>query len=140
MPIIKIPSRKGYYADYVDAFGKRHRTSLKTNVKKVAEMKFAEMLRRENLIKQEGVPNMSWEQFKEKFFAFINLSSVQHSLPNAGTLKLGLSFRNSSKERSSFKGSSCILSLINLQNALYVLFTKSFGKSSSSATYFIISL
>ena len=36
-------------------------------------MKFAEMLRRENLVKQTGVPNMSWEQFKLKFYAFINV-------------------------------------------------------------------
>ena len=80
MPIIKIPSRKGYYADYVDAFGKRHRTSLKTDLKKVAEMKFAEMLRRENLIKQEGVPNMSWEQFKVKFFAFIEVERASSTV------------------------------------------------------------
>ena len=73
MPIYYRKDRKLYYADYVDAFGHRRRLSLDTPNKRVAEMKFAEMLRRENLIKQTGVPNMSWEQFKQKFFAFINL-------------------------------------------------------------------
>lgn len=79
MPIIKIPSRKGYYADYTDAFGKRHRFSLKTDSKKVAELKFAEVLRQENLIKQTGIPNMSWQDFKAKFSAFIKVERADNT-------------------------------------------------------------
>lgn len=79
MPIIKIPTRKGYYADYTDAFGKRHRFSLHTDSKKVAEIKFAEVLRRENLIKQSGIPNMPWEDFKIKFMAFVKVERADNT-------------------------------------------------------------
>ena len=79
MPIIKVVNRKSYYADYTDAFGKRHRFSLGTDNKKAAELKFAEVLRRENLIRQTGVPNMSWDTFKAKYFAFLKVERADNT-------------------------------------------------------------
>lgn len=75
MGIYRHPKSGIWHANYFDAFNKRHRPSLHTRDKRVAEIKFADIRRKQSIIKDTAV-NISWEDFKTKYYAFIEVEKA----------------------------------------------------------------
>lgn len=73
MGIFKHPKSSVYYANFFDTNGKRQRISLQTKDKRVAEIKFADIRRRQTALKQGVYVNITWDIFKEKMLSFLKL-------------------------------------------------------------------
>ena len=57
-----------YYADFRDPYGVRRRESLQTTNLKVAQLKYAEIIHKRNLQSERVVVDMTWEDYKTRFF------------------------------------------------------------------------
>ena len=69
-----------YYANYFDASGKRCRPSLHTKDKRIAEIKFAELRRKQKTIKDIGyIPNLSFEDFLLKFNSYLKTEKAPNT-------------------------------------------------------------
>ena len=76
MGVIKIKKSPTYYADYYDLAGIRRLVSLQTENKQVALLKYQEIIRRRNAVKERMPINITWQAFKDKL---IHLMSVEKS-------------------------------------------------------------
>lgn len=70
MGVTKVKSQN-YYADYHDAAGRRRRFSLQTKNLRVAQLKYEELIRRRDAIKERMPVNITWDAFKGKLFLYL---------------------------------------------------------------------
>lgn len=79
MGVIKI---KGpyYYADYHDIGGIRRRISLQTTDLQHAQLKYKEIIRRRNALKEKMPVNITWDTFKDKLFIHLKHERAHSAL------------------------------------------------------------
>ena len=75
MSIHKIKKGPYYYADYYDFNGVRRRISLQTENKQVALLKYQELIRRRNAVKERFPVNITWQAFKDKLLHCVSVKS-----------------------------------------------------------------
>ena len=80
MGVIKIKKAPTYYADYRDVTGRRRRISLQTKNKLVANLKYEEIIRRRDAIKEKIHVNISWETFKDKLLNSISIEKSDNTV------------------------------------------------------------
>ncbi len=72
MGIRKTTKSPYYYAEYRDVSGIRRCVSLQTKNMRVARMKYDEIIRRRNAIKEKIHIHITWQTFKDKLFYFMS--------------------------------------------------------------------
>ncbi len=79
MGVLKI---KGpyYYADYRDFNGVRRRLSLQTKDKRVAQLKFKELISRRNAVKERLPIHITWDVFKDKLFHHMSFDRAHNTI------------------------------------------------------------
>ena len=88
MPVRKFKSQY-YYADYYDVAGVRRRVSLQTKNMLVARMKYDEIIRRRDAVKEKIHVHITWQTFKDKLFYFM---SVERSRDTTNRMKLAIRY------------------------------------------------
>ena len=73
MGVAKINDSTYYYADYYDVSGVRRRVSLQTKNILVARMKYDEIIKRRDAVKEKIHVRMPWQTFKDKLFYFMSV-------------------------------------------------------------------
>lgn len=89
MGIRKATKSPYYYAEYRDASGIRRCVSLQTKNMRVARMKYDEIIRRRNAIKEKIHIHITWQTFKDKLFYFM---SVERSRYTINHMKLAIRY------------------------------------------------
>lgn len=60
-----------YYADYRNTRGRRIRVSLETTNLRVAQLKYADLIHKRNIVNEQHIVDIEWEMFKVKLFKFM---------------------------------------------------------------------
>ena len=68
-----------YYADYRDFNGVRRRLSLQTENKQVALLKYQELIRRRNAVKERMPIHISWDAFKAKLLYHMSIDKARNT-------------------------------------------------------------
>ena len=89
MGIRKATKSQYYYAEYRDVSGIRRCVSLQTKNMRVARMKYDEIIRRRNAIKEKIHIHITWQTFKDKLFYFM---SVERSRYTINHMKLAIRY------------------------------------------------
>lgn len=89
MGIRKATKSPYYYAEYRDVSGIRRCVSLQTKNIRVARMKYDEIIRRRNAIKEKIHIHITWQTFKDKLFYFM---SVERSQCTINHMKLAIRY------------------------------------------------
>ena len=69
-----------YYADYRDFNGVRRRLSLQTENKQVALLKYQELIRRRNAVKERFPVNITWQAFKDKLLYYMSVEKARNTV------------------------------------------------------------
>lgn len=69
-----------YYADYRDFNGVRSRISLQTENKQVALLKYQELIRCKNAVKERIPVNITWQVFKDKLLYYMSVEKVRNTV------------------------------------------------------------
>lgn len=80
MGVIKIKKGPYYYADYHDFNGVRRRISLQTENKQVALLKYQELIRRRNAVKERFPVNITWQAFKDKLLYHMSVERSRNTV------------------------------------------------------------
>ena len=79
MAIRKYKSSPYYYADYHDIAGVRRHISLQTKNMRIARMKYAEIIRRRNAVKERIHIRITWQTFKDKLILFMSTERARNT-------------------------------------------------------------
>ena len=79
MGVIKIKKGPYYYADYHDFNGVRRRLSLQIGNKQVALLKYQELIRRRNTIKERIPVHITWDAFKAKLLYHLSIDKARNT-------------------------------------------------------------
>lgn len=60
-----------YYADYRNTRGRRIRVSLETTNLRVAQLKYADLIHKRNIVSEQHIVDIEWDMFKVKLFKFM---------------------------------------------------------------------
>ena len=80
MGVFKFKNGTTYYADYRDVTGKRRRISLQTQNKLVANLKYEEIIRRRDAVKEKIQVHISWKTFKDKLLSSISVEKADNTV------------------------------------------------------------
>ena len=83
MGIIRVASRPSFYAHFYDNNGVRRRLSLQTTNLRIARLKYAEIIRRRDRVKNACRTHIKWELFKKKLFAFMSVDKARNTVNRA---------------------------------------------------------
>ncbi len=79
MSVHKIKKGPYYYADYYDFNGVRRRLSLQTENKQVALLKYQELIRRRNAVKERMPVHITWDAFKAKLLYHMSIDKARNT-------------------------------------------------------------
>ena len=79
MSVHKIKKGPYYYADYYDFNGVRRRLSLQTENKQVAPLKYQELIRRQNAVKERTPVHITWDAFKAKSLYHMSIDKARNT-------------------------------------------------------------
>lgn len=79
MGVIKIKKAPYYYADYYDFDWVKRRISLQTENKQVALLKYQELIRRRNAVKEKISVNITWDAFKAKLLYHMSIDKARNT-------------------------------------------------------------
>lgn len=85
-----------YYADYRDFNGVRSRISLQTENKQVALLKYQELIRCKNAVKERIPVNITWQVFKDKLLYYMSVEKVRNTVAHT---KLAIRYLEEIKSR-----------------------------------------
>lgn len=80
MGVIKIKKAPYYYADYYDFNGVRRCLSLQTENKQVALLKYQELIRRRDAVKERFPVNITWQAFKDKLLYQMSVEKSRNTV------------------------------------------------------------
>ena len=80
MSIHKIKKGPYYYADFYDFNGVRRRISLQTENKQVALLKYQELIRRRDAVKERFPVNITWQAFKDKLLYHMSVERSRNTV------------------------------------------------------------
>ncbi|MBP5403547.1 MAG: site-specific integrase [Elusimicrobiaceae bacterium] len=83
MGIIRVPPSPFFYAHFYDNNGVRRRLSLQTTNLRIARLKYAEIIRRRDRVKNACRTHIKWELFKKKLFAFMSVDKARNTVNRA---------------------------------------------------------
>ena len=83
MGIIRVPPSPFFYAHFYDNNGVRRRLSLQTTNLHIARLKYAEIIRRRDRVKNACRTHIKWELFKKKLFAFMSVDKARNTVNRA---------------------------------------------------------
>ena len=69
-----------YCADFLDAMGKRRRYSLQTKDFTIAQLKYKELIRRRDALKEKIPARIAWDIFKERILIFMKLERNRNTV------------------------------------------------------------
>ena len=79
MSVHKIKKGPYYYADFYDFNGVRRRLSLQTENKQVALLKYQELIRRRNAVKERMPVHITWDAFKAKLLYHMSIDKARNT-------------------------------------------------------------
>ena len=80
MGVHKIKKGPYYYADYYDFNGVRRRISLQTENKQIALLKYQELIRCRNAVKERMPVHITWDAFKDKLLYHMSVERSRNTV------------------------------------------------------------